>query len=78
MRRMGPSPVARGRMAGSLPRHAVAGEHGAHRVDELAFRHEALRLGLALQMLLAALFQFCQLRAEDQILDDDLRPGGAL
>ena len=53
----------------------VPREHLAHRFDQLGLRHRALRLGLFLQMLLAAFFQLGQLGADDQVLDRDLALG---
>src|SRR5580692_2099889 len=61
--------------AGSARRELMAGQHGADGFDQLCLRHGALRFGLLLQMLLAALFQFGELGADDQILDGDLALG---
>src|SRR5579862_1119391 len=55
--------------AGSARPELVAGQHGADGFDQLRLGHGALCLGLLLQMLLAALFQFGELGADDQILD---------
>ena len=49
----------------------MAGQHRADGFDQLRLRHGALRLGLLLQMLLAAFFQLGELGADDQILDND-------
>src|SRR5215469_6286188 len=49
----------------------VAGEHFAHRIDQLRLWNGALGLRLLLQMLFAALFRFRQFGADDQILDGD-------
>ncbi len=62
-------------IAASIPRDVVAGEHGAHGVDQLTLGHESLGFSLALQMLLAAFFQLRQFGAEDQVFHQDV--GGA-
>src|SRR5580704_3145378 len=67
--------VQRCRAAGSARLELVAGQHGADGFDQLRLWHGALRLGLLLQMLLAAFFQLGELGADDQVLDGDLALG---
>ena len=63
------------RLRRSALREPVPREHLAHRFDELVLGHGALRLGLFLQMFLAALFQLRQFGADDQVLDGDFALG---
>ena len=51
------------RLGDSARPKLMARQHGADGFDQLRFRHGALRLGLLLQMFLAALFQLGELGA---------------
>src|SRR5580704_1367013 len=62
--------------AGSARPELVAGQHGADGFDQLRLRHRALRLGLLLQMLLAAFFELGELGADDEVFDYDLWASG--
>ena len=53
----------------------MAGQHLADGLYQLVLGDRELRLGLFLQMLLAAFFQLRQLGADDQVLDRDLAFG---
>ena len=53
----------------------MARQHLAHRFDEFFLGHAALRLGLLLQMLVAALFELGELGADGEILDGDFALG---